>query len=43
MSFKNVKEWTDISEILLGKIRVMSLTELPYYILASNLSGLLQV
>jgi hypothetical protein len=27
MSFKNVKDWTDISEILLGKIRVVFLTE----------------
>jgi hypothetical protein len=33
MLFKNVKEWTDISEILLGKISVLSLTELPHYIL----------
>jgi hypothetical protein len=45
MSLKNVKEWTDISETLLGKIRVRSLTELTvlYTVLANSLSSLLQV
>ena len=32
MSYKNVKEWTDISETLLGKIRVMPLTEFDVFL-----------